>query len=61
MTISSKNRTFSFTKGRFPAPGAKSMALIVKRELVGGRSHPRGLETRDLVDQDIVDWELLPR
>jgi hypothetical protein len=38
------------------------MALIVKRELVGGRSHPRGLEARDLVDQDdIVDWELLPR
>jgi hypothetical protein len=33
----------------------------MKRELVGGRSHPRGLGARDLVDQDIVDWELLPR
>jgi hypothetical protein len=37
------------------------MALIVKRKLVGGRSHPRRLEARDLVDQDMVYWELLPR
>jgi hypothetical protein len=61
MTISSKNRTPPLTDGAVFRSWCEIHALIVKRELVGGRSHPRGLEARDLVDQDIVDWELLPR